>query len=434
VGNIYFISRDGNSWMELHNDGFVDIYGNLDISIRSEASVNIRADLDVNIEAGNSVNIKANGEGGIKLQADIANIDLSSANYYCTVSEDLNLLAKNVFVESEEESHFKNREFLVKAETNINMRGDNQLRFASDANISFTTGQNINFDGTRVDSNTGSGDLPSDADAANPATKIKSKVFLDIDFDQIGGATEENLESCVSRLPRHEPWPDHAVSPGSERISPNPEETGEEPPINASVGSVAEKAARPLPVVGSPKKGMSPGIYEPVSYEGDQPVYRNTGNQGDLIPAKDRVISPQGIEFIKKEEGFAPRKYPDGGKNRFSIGYGHQITGREPFDPEKGWTKQQATQVLTQDLEKFQAAVRKAVTAKVTQNQFDALTSFAFNVGIGALQKSTLVKKLNEGNYQEVPNEFMKWVFSEGKRNQGLIKRRRKEALLFTTP
>lgn len=70
----------------------------------------------------------------------------------------------------------------------------------------------------------------------------------------------------------------------------------------------------------------------------------------------------------------------------------------------------------------------------LTDNQFDALVSFTFNLGAGALQRSTLRRKLNRGDYYSIPSELKKWVWAGGKKLKGLIKRREEESNLFTLP
>lgn len=94
-------------------------------------------------------------------------------------------------------------------------------------------------------------------------------------------------------------------------------------------------------------------------------------------------------------------------------------------------TKQQALARFDKDLTKFENAVDRLVKVPLTQNQFDALVSFTFNVGEGALAKSTLLKKLNAGDYDTVPSELMKWTKGGGKELPGLVRRRRAEAAMW---
>lgn len=135
-------------------------------------------------------------------------------------------------------------------------------------------------------------------------------------------------------------------------------------------------------------------------------------------------ISPRGIQLIKDFEGLRLTAYkcPAG---VWTIGYGH--TGNVKAGDKV--TPNGADELLAQDLAMFQRGVNKAVTVPVTQGQYDALVSFAFNLGLGALQGSTLLRKLNAG--EDASGEFIKWVNAGGKRVEGLVRRREAERALF---
>ena len=87
--------------------------------------------------------------------------------------------------------------------------------------------------------------------------------------------------------------------------------------------------------------------------------------------------------------------------------------------------------VLKKDLEKFEKAVNKYVNVEITQSMFDALVSFSFNVGATAFRKSTLLQKLNKGDYDGAADEFLRWNKGGGKVLAGLTKRRKAERQLF---
>ena len=141
--------------------------------------------------------------------------------------------------------------------------------------------------------------------------------------------------------------------------------------------------------------------------------------------------SPAGISLIQEFEGRRLEAYkcPAG---IWTIGYGHtSAAGAPEVKPGMVITKQEANDILIRDLVKYENAVDRLVKVPLTQNQFDALVSFAFNVGEGALAKSTLLKKLNAGNYDAVPAELMKWTKGGGKELPGLVRRRRAEAAMW---
>lgn len=137
-------------------------------------------------------------------------------------------------------------------------------------------------------------------------------------------------------------------------------------------------------------------------------------------------ISPKGIALIKKWEGLRLKAYYCSA-NVLTIGWGS--TGKH-VTPDMVITEKEAEELLKKDLFRFEIGV-KNLCPRVNQNQFDALVSFAFNLGLGALQRSTLRMKVNRGEYDHVPAEFKKWVRGGGRILPGLVKRREEEAKLF---
>lgn len=140
-----------------------------------------------------------------------------------------------------------------------------------------------------------------------------------------------------------------------------------------------------------------------------------------------RSTSKKGIDFIKKFEGFKGDKYLCSG-GHLTIGYGHKFLISDVYST---ISVEEAEVILKQDLAKFEFAVIKYIDVKLTNNQFDSLVSFTFNLGAGALQRSTLRHKVNYGDYLGASKEFLKWTYSSGKRLNGLKQRRIAESRLF---
>ena len=144
-----------------------------------------------------------------------------------------------------------------------------------------------------------------------------------------------------------------------------------------------------------------------------------------------RKTATKGIELIKEFEGcrLTAYKCPAG---VWTIGYGHTGTVDGKLIG-KGMTitAAKATEMLKKDLAEFEAAVNGCVTVPITQNMFDALVSFAFNVGAGALRRSTLLRKLNAKDYDGAAAEFPLWNKAGGKVLNGLVRRRERERQLF---
>ena len=133
------------------------------------------------------------------------------------------------------------------------------------------------------------------------------------------------------------------------------------------------------------------------------------------------------IEKLKEFEGFRRDAYRDAA-GVLTIGYGH--TAKDVREGDR-LTMYGAEQLLMIDLKEHEAAVRRLNVAR-TQGQFDALVSFAFNLGIGRLQRSTLLKTIrNGGSKAQIQREFKRWVFAGGKPLQGLVKRREWEGRRF---
>lgn len=144
-----------------------------------------------------------------------------------------------------------------------------------------------------------------------------------------------------------------------------------------------------------------------------------------------RDISEKGYAIIREFEGFKAEAYLDTG-GVWTIGFG-TIKYPNGQRVKKGdtCTREQAEQWLKNDCKWVDACLDKYVTAKITQNQFDALASFVYNIGETAFAKSTMLTLLNQNNFTAAANQFDRWVFDNGKRITGLANRRTKEKALF---
>lgn len=150
-------------------------------------------------------------------------------------------------------------------------------------------------------------------------------------------------------------------------------------------------------------------------------------------------ISDAGLDLIKSFEGYH-EELPDGRcrayldtlakPNIWTIGWGCT----EGIKKGMIWTREQAEDALRNEVSRFEASVTRLVTVEINQNQFDALCSFAYNCGEDDLANSTLLKKLNKGDYEGAAKEFEKWVYAGGKKYTGLVRRRAAEKALFLKP
>jgi GH24 family phage-related lysozyme (muramidase) len=145
-----------------------------------------------------------------------------------------------------------------------------------------------------------------------------------------------------------------------------------------------------------------------------------------------RHITQAGLDLIKRFEGFSPTVYicPAGYP---TIGYGHVVKPDERQQFAGGITPEHSETLLRQDVQTAERAVLRLITVPLTDGQFDALVSFTFNLGAGALQRSTLRRKVNRGDHAAVPAEFRKWVWVGGRKLEGLVRRREAEAELYVS-
>lgn len=157
-----------------------------------------------------------------------------------------------------------------------------------------------------------------------------------------------------------------------------------------------------------------------------QPPYAGWMIDPVLPSVKPTKISEAGLSLIKKFEGCRVNAYLCPAKV-WTIGYGHTKTVK----PGQKITLESANQLLQQDVEVFEQAVVKLVKVPLNQNQFDALVSFAFNVGTGALANSTLLSLLNRKNYLGAAEQFLRWTKAGNVTLKGLVDRRKEEYKLF---
>lgn len=156
---------------------------------------------------------------------------------------------------------------------------------------------------------------------------------------------------------------------------------------------------------------------------GQEPIVGISHNSG-------KRVSPEGIALIHSFESLKLEAYPDPGSrdgNPWTIGWGSTGPG---ISRGVVWTKDQADARFASDLVRFEDAVSRLAPV-TTQGQFDALVSFAYNVGIGALEKSTLLRRHLAGDYVGAKAQFGVWINNDGRPMNGLIRRRAAEAALY---
>lgn len=134
-------------------------------------------------------------------------------------------------------------------------------------------------------------------------------------------------------------------------------------------------------------------------------------------------------QIIEYFEGFSATIYRCAGGYK-TIGYGHVVKAGEQFDVPISHA--QARKLLAQDVASIRSGVDRLIHVPLMQFQYDALISFAYNLGCGALQRSTLRQKVNRAEFEHAAAEFNRWVYAGGRKLKGLILRRHIEAALFS--
>jgi lysozyme len=134
----------------------------------------------------------------------------------------------------------------------------------------------------------------------------------------------------------------------------------------------------------------------------------------------------EGVALIRKFEGCELEAYQCSA-NVWTIGYGHTYKVEEG----DACSQEDADRMLAEDLEEFEGYVKEAVKVPLKQNEFDALVAWTYNLGPSNLRSSTMLKRLNDSTFDEVPSEMRRWNKAGGEVVNGLVRRREAEALLF---
>jgi lysozyme len=149
--------------------------------------------------------------------------------------------------------------------------------------------------------------------------------------------------------------------------------------------------------------------------------------QSPILEDKSYSPSQDIVDFLKDFEDLRTETYLDqGGKP--TICYGHLIKPGEQFGR---MNEEECSDLLREDMSRYENAVRENVSVPISQNQYDALVSLSYNIGTGAFKDSTLLRKLNSGDYEGAAEQFDVWNKVSGKVSRGLVNRRAKEKNIF---
>jgi len=401
-GLVYISNSKGTGWVEIGPSGNIDIFGSGSFSVRAEKDINLRADKNINIDAGEGMNIKVGTD--FKQEVGASHNLTVGKDYFRTVGKTTNILSADLYI---------------------------------------VQGKKVHFNG------------PSPAEAAKPDKQSKTQITkTEAETDQ-PGTGKKSVTTVVSRFPTLEPYPEHHVGAANgSSTSSNPVDSPEtrgnvkvtikDPITNKTIpiGSYEGGSTVPSTVIGTPTAAHTPGIYEGVGYEGATPIYEKVGDVPEVRLATRWKLDEEGLAFIANFEEFRARAYHDVG-GLLTIGHRHLLTKSELAsgkikigEDEVEWKKDlapiQALKLLLQDAADSERRVKQLVKPEITQSQYNALTSWVYNVGGAAANGSTLLAELNKNNFNAVPTELQRWVKIGGKPIEGLSSRRKAEAQLFS--
>ena len=175
--------------------------------------------------------------------------------------------------------------------------------------------------------------------------------------------------------------------------------------------------------------------YEPGRAPGRDDAEEDAERGEPTRAGQPNKLSRKGAAFVARFEGIILRLYNDPA-GHCTIGIGHLVhlgrcNGTEPAEFRAGITRERAFELLQEDAADVARAIRRHVSVPLNQPQFDALCSFGFNCGTGAIATSTLTRRLNAGEFAAVPSELNRWVKAGGQTLPGLVRRRKAEGRLF---
>lgn len=469
TGSIYAITRDGLSWIELNNDGNIDIYGKSNISIHSESgNVNIKTsgtNNDINIQSGRDINMYASrhiraysgGETdfisedsftvntGNKTSFISANdmaieVRNNDANLGISVANDINIQTPGGKIIT-----YSNDDLIIRSDSNISIQSGNYIKIDSGEKIGINAAADIGIAGTNISANaSGQLGLQANGQAAiqgstvelnsappnivsQPTTIVTpvpgpqpenangSPIYdgvpgIAISNNPVEGPWQagDNYESgtnIIPRVPQHEPW-----NARNTKDATGTNGLVVEGDINAKLGSTSSTADKPLTYINS-----TGSVYSGVGYKPDgTPIYVIDNNLSDIsnVVETSSLKSSDNIKTIIKEYETPYSTIAINAAGQKIIGYGHVLTEEEISSGiynNVTLSNNQIEELFENDLAKSEEIVRQSITTNLTQGQFDALTSLNMNIGEQEFKNSEIVKSVNSQQLEKVPTLFSKW-------------------------
>lgn len=445
-GSIYAITKDGKTWIELGNDGNIDIYGKSNISIHAETGninlrtsgnegdINIQSSRDLNIDVKRDIRLSVGGEthlfsvGDIKLATE-ASYNLTTINNIAMASNEgqIGITAlSDINIQS--------------AQGKFSVFSSGDLALNSTAEIGITTTGDIREEAENVFMNSGPGPQapapgPAPTVANGPIIRdgVPGPTMADTDDGPwtVGDPYESNT-NIVPRVPQHEPWPARATKDASATNG-----IIAETETDARLGANSVDATVPNDIIepdGTVKRGVG---------------YDNTGNplyfidsltSSSSLTAAPPTLSTSSVckETIRNFENPSSTITTNVAGQQV-IGFGHVVTDKE--QQAGTYTDQTLSQsemetLFNSDILVSEGTVQRAIQTNLTQGQFDSLVSYGMNVGPQEFENGVVVNRINSNKLSEIPTLFTKFssvrdIVGNLNKIQGLANRRNFEAQLF---
>jgi len=435
---IYISTAKGNVWIELSDEGTVNVYGKGSASFHFEEDINLTAGRNINIEARGNMNV--NVQGDYKQNVDGA-FDLTAATEYRLTSSDFEIKALG--------------DINLQAARNVSLLASNEIKEEAGGNFAVTAVGVYREQAAQIFMNSGAGSPGVEATEPDFFDLIQVPRIPTPEEIAICREPEVDLEALASTVPQHQPWTGRCGNTRGFRAFAD--ESAASVNMRGSSRSDSDKPLLVIGLVNGVQAVFVPNSYQTNSLAEEPSFTQQPIPAGALNPASTYTTSQRMINFIQRFEALSIKAYLDAGV-KFAIGYGHNIIEGDTITGDKFQgvvdkaelkrlrrtqgdlriSETEANRIFALDLQKFEQGIKDNVTTDITQGQFDAMVSFSYNVGVTAFANSQMLKQLNGGNFQNVPNQWMLFVQSNNPQppppkavNTGLVARRRDELEQF---
>jgi len=461
---IYISTAQGNVWLEFIDNGKVNIFAEDSVSVHARGDINMTADRDINIDAQRNFNLQVRGNTNLTLKGqnniELGKNDLPPENlkyntspnwgggtpqgtfihnygslnwdidaaFTMDIGSDLNIHSSaNTTLEADSNINIKGGSNVnVQAGSNANLLAGSEANIESGSDLNLLgggdiigTGSEIHFNGPQAGSAGSAASAAPVVAETIPTTAQTFRVPTDLEVRNCEEPPAEFNTLDEMSVPQHQPWPERCRSSAGTRGFVD------EAPVEVSrAGSTTEISIAPLNL--PEESRFREGQPFSTSNLNEAPSYDDVAPQGDFADCSTYTTSEKGIDFLHRQEGFRTKAYPDA--DGYSIGYGHfikigdtingdTINGRvtqadiDMLRRTKGQLNvapEEAERLFRLDLVKFEAGICLEVSTNITQGQFDAMVSFSYNGGRGALRRMIQRSNLNSGDFSGVPQEWMK--------------------------